>query len=92
MAGIIIFYTPQLLKQWKKCKSSKIEFSLSKSEFVRIEIYNLIGQKVKTLIDRYMLTGKHNIEFNAQQLASGIYFYRAVSNVGTVTGKMLLMR
>jgi len=55
---------------------TEISFSLAKSSFVTLEIYNSLGQKVATLINNEMNSGNHKITFNASDLSSGIYYYR----------------
>jgi hypothetical protein len=55
--------------------STKIKFSLAKSVHVNIDIFNLIGQKVQTLLNSPLPAGNHEIEFNANNISSGIYFY-----------------
>jgi hypothetical protein len=64
---------------------TKIPFRLVHKEHVKIEIYNLIGQNIKTLLNEEMSAGTHEITFNAQNLPSGIYFYRIT--VGDSYGK-----
>ena len=56
--------------------STKIKYSLPKAEKVKIDVYNTLGQKIETLLNKSMPAGYHEIEFNAQNLPSAIYFYR----------------
>ncbi len=53
-----------------------IQYGLPKTSNVKIEIYNAVGQKIKTLLDKSKPAGRHQVDFNAQNLSSGIYFYR----------------
>ena len=55
---------------------TKIKFILPKKEKVKIEIFNIIGQKVLTLVDKNFKAGQHEITFNADHISSGSYFYR----------------
>jgi len=55
---------------------TKIRFGLPKTSKAKIEIYNISGQKVLTLIDSRKPAGYHIIEFNAANLPSSVYFYR----------------
>jgi len=55
--------------------STKIKFALPKQETVTIEVYNIIGQKLQTLLNKLMPAGHHEIEFNGQNLSSGVYLY-----------------
>lgn len=56
--------------------STKITFELAKSEKVKLAVYNLLGEQVAELVNGMMSASSHTITFNAQNLASGIYFYR----------------
>jgi photosystem II stability/assembly factor-like uncharacterized protein len=56
--------------------STTIEFTLPKNEFVTLDVYNTLGQKVETLLSKSMPAGYHEVKFNGQDLSSGIYFYR----------------
>jgi hypothetical protein len=72
--------------------STTIEFDLPKSTYVRIEIYNAAGQKVQTLLNEKMSAGSHQVEFNAQNLSSGVYFYRIEAGEFVDVKKMILLR
>jgi photosystem II stability/assembly factor-like uncharacterized protein len=72
--------------------STTIEFDLPKSANVRIEAYNIAGQKIKTLLNKKMLSGRHEVEFNAQNLSSGIYFYRIEAGEFQDVKKMILLK
>ena len=72
--------------------STKIKFTLPKPENVKVEIYNTIGQKVETLINKHMKVGHHTLEFNGQKLSSGIYFYRIEAGEYMDVKKMVLLR
>ncbi len=73
--------------------STKIEFFLKQSGKVKLYVYNLIGQKVAELINEELPTGFHNVNFNASDLASGIYIYQLkVDNKFTSAKKMILAK
>ena len=73
--------------------STTISYSLPYAGVVNIKIYDVLGKKIKTLIDEFQSYGDHTIQFNASNLASGIYFYRLeVGNEIIATKKMLLIR
>lgn len=72
--------------------TTTIEFSLPKSEFVTVEVYNLLGQKVETLVNGVQPAGTYTLRFDASKLPSGIYFYRLQAGQFTQTRKMLLVR
>ena len=56
--------------------STKIRFSLPNSANIKLEVFNVLGEKVSDLIDADMDAGNHEIEFSAINLASGLYIYR----------------
>ena len=77
--------------------STNIEFSLQKAGNVKITVYNIMGQTVKTLINETKPAGKHIISWDGkdyvgEQVASGLYFYRLESNQQIYTKKMLLLK
>ena len=72
--------------------STQIIFSLPESEHVFLEVYNTLGQNIRTLINRHMPAGSHNVMFNANTLPSGIYYYRIHAGKYTRVKKMLLLR
>ncbi len=72
--------------------STKIKFDLPKPELVKIEVYNLLGRKIETLISRVMPAGKHIVEFTANKLPSGVYYYRIQAREFQDVKKMILLR
>tara|TARA_Y100000591_G_scaffold25823_1_gene19032 strand:- start:18 stop:956 length:939 start_codon:yes stop_codon:yes gene_type:complete len=78
--------------------STQIVFDVPEgSELVRLNIYNILGKKVSTLLNNVVNPGKHIIEWNAKDnegnpVASGIYFYELSSPSFTARKKMLLIR
>jgi photosystem II stability/assembly factor-like uncharacterized protein len=53
-----------------------IRISLPVQEHVKVSIYNTVGEKVETILDKRLDDGNHDIEFNAKNLSSGVYFYK----------------
>ena len=72
--------------------NTTIEFEIPQREKVLIEVFNLLGQRVNTLLDTEMERGRHKIDFNAGGLSSGVYFYTLRSGSFVETRKMLLIR
>jgi hypothetical protein len=70
--------------------STKIEYSIQEAGFVSVEVYNILGAKVATLINEYMQAGNYIAEFTAADLASGVYVYKLSVNDFTQTRKMIL--
>ncbi len=75
-----------------------IEFELAKSGQVRLEVFNVLGRRVRSLIDGPYPAGAHRVTFDGrsssgQRLASGIYFYRLVADEAyRETRKMVLLK
>ena len=72
--------------------STKISYSIPKSGSVKISLYDILGREIIKLVDDYKEVGKYEIEFNAGNLSSGIYFYRINSGNYTKTKKMVLLK
>ncbi len=56
--------------------TTTIKFGLKESGKVNITIYNILGEKITTLLDKEMDAGIFDVKFNGENLASGIYIYR----------------
>jgi hypothetical protein len=72
--------------------STMINFTLPIAGKTDLTIYNILGQKIKTLFNSYLSAGYHMVEFKAKSLPSGIYFYRLKTGQGTIQKKMILLR
>ena len=72
--------------------STKIKFGLPKAEHVRIFVYNILGQKIRTLLDGQKLPGYYVLEFNAVDLPSGIYFLKIETKEFQKVNKMILLK
>ena len=62
------------------------------SQFVSLKVYDVLGNEVATLIDEYKPAGNYEVEFSANGLTSGIYFYKLQAGNYSETKKMLLMK
>ena len=71
---------------------TNISFSLPKTTNVKIEVFNILGQRVATLVDNKIQTGNHILTFDGSQLASGLYFYTIKADKFYQVRKMLLMK
>ena len=58
----------------------------------RLEVYNVLGQCVSTLVDAHLEAGEHTYQFSASGRSSGIYFYRLQAGEVNVTKKMVFMK
>ena len=69
-----------------------IKFSLPETQQVTLKVYNLMGREVVTLVDQELQAGYHTTKWHAGNMASGIYFYRLMSEKKAITQKMILMK
>ncbi len=69
-----------------------IPYSLARKEHVQLEVIDITGRHVATLVDEVQQAGTHYAQFDASGLASGIYLYRLRSGMQTQTGRMSLVK
>ncbi len=72
--------------------TTTIDFSLPKADHVVLEVFNVLGQRVETLLDKNLPAGRYQVEFDASSQPSGIYFYRLAAGQGVSTKKMVLVK
>ena len=72
--------------------STTIQFTISETNNVELSIYNVLGEKVTTIVDKELNAGRHKVEFNASRMSSGVYFYRLKTANKIISKKMLLIK
>lgn len=77
--------------------STTLSFALEFGSDVKLDVYNITGQLVTTIIDRYLETGRHSVvwdgkDHSGKPVSSGIYFYRVQADDVTQTRKMILLK
>ena len=72
--------------------STTIEYSIPKSSFVSLKVYDVLGREVVTLVDEEKSQGNYLVVFNAKGLSSGIYFYRMQAENFVEIKKLILMK
>jgi len=72
--------------------ATKIEFRILNSEFVRLKIYDVLGREVAALVNEELAAGSYEIQFDAEYLSGGVYFYTLSASDFISTKKMLLLR
>jgi photosystem II stability/assembly factor-like uncharacterized protein len=72
--------------------STKINFTVPKQDYVTIKVYDITGSEVTTLVNKEMNPGSYIIDFNAEKLTSGIYFYRITAGEFSETKKMQVLK
>ncbi|GIV46068.1 MAG: hypothetical protein KatS3mg036_0886 [Ignavibacterium sp.] len=72
--------------------STKISWQSPVSSWQTLKVYDILGNEVATLVDEYREAGKYEVEFDAENLSSGIYLYKLQAGSFIDTKKMILMR
>jgi hypothetical protein len=72
--------------------STRIEYSIPQTAFAHLEVFDILGREVETLVHMIKEKGGHSVGFDAGGLAGGLYFYRLTSGGFTETKKMILLR
>ena len=72
--------------------STTISYTLPENVHVKLDIYNLLGQLIDTLVDEYQEAGIYNSVLDGGELSSGVYFYRIIAGEKTKSAKILLLK
>jgi hypothetical protein len=72
--------------------TTRIEFSVPRSTFVTLKVFNLLGQEIATLVNEKQSPGIYTVQFDGSKLASGVYFYRLQSGNFISVKKMVLLK
>ncbi|MBU0474381.1 MAG: T9SS type A sorting domain-containing protein [Bacteroidetes bacterium] len=72
--------------------STKIKFYLDKAGYTSLNIYNILGEQIKSLLDKNIDAGWHELTFNSSKFSSGIYIYELISNNYKSRKKMVLTK
>jgi hypothetical protein len=77
--------------------NTRIDFTLRTADNVQVEVYNVLGERIRTLLAQVMPTGRHSVEWDGTNemgspVSSGVYFYRVAAANHIQTRKMLLMK
>ncbi len=71
---------------------TNISYEISKSSKVNLSVYDLLGRKIATLVNKYMTAGTYNVQFDASLLSSGVYLYKIRTGKYSSFKKMILMK
>lgn len=69
-----------------------ISFDLPRASHVKVDVLNVLGQLVHTIIETDLSAGHHNVKFDGSNYASGVYFYRLQTDQTALTRKMVLLK
>jgi len=72
--------------------STTFKYEIPKESYVTLKVYDILGREIKTLINKEQPVSNYEVEFNATELTSGIYFYRIIAGDFVETKKMILMK
>jgi hypothetical protein len=72
--------------------STVISYNIPSASKVTLDVYDVLGRHIQSLIDDYQEQGSHSIVFNASNLSSGVYFYRLSAGSYTATKRMVLIK
>ncbi|MBI5019860.1 MAG: T9SS type A sorting domain-containing protein [Ignavibacteriales bacterium] len=72
--------------------STRLQVAMPKAARLQVVVYNLLGQKVSTLVDEVKEAGYHTVEWNASSVASGVYFIRMNADAFSAVRKIMLMK
>jgi hypothetical protein len=71
---------------------TQINYSIPHNSFVTLEVYDILGREITTLVNEVKSPGNYEVNFNATNLPSGIYFYRLQAGSFVETKKMILLK
>lgn len=72
--------------------TTTIRYAVKENNNVKLEIFNILGQRIKTIINEYKQAGEYSFVFNAGGLASGVYIYRIESGTYVNSKKMIILK
>jgi hypothetical protein len=72
--------------------STRIQYQVSNASKVSLKVFDVIGNEVATLVNEYKPAGNYEVELNAEELSSGVYFYKLQADNLVETKKMILLR
>ena len=71
---------------------TRINYEIPAASNVSLKIYDLLGNEIATVINKFQTAGKYNYVFDGKALSSGVYFYRLAAGKYSFTRKMLLIK
>ncbi len=72
--------------------STTISFGLDKQDKITLQVFNITGQLIQTITSDVFGAGKHSVNFRADNLSSGVYFYRLKTSASTLTRRFTLIK
>jgi hypothetical protein len=72
--------------------STTIKFSIPEQSFVKLEVFNTLGEKIATLVSEELKAGNYKYDWNAENFSSGVYYYKLIANDFSQTKKLILLK
>jgi len=72
--------------------TTSIRYTIGKADNVSLTVYNMLGQEVATVVNQFQTAGTHTVNFDASNLASGMYLYKIQSGSFSEVKKMMLLK
>ncbi len=72
--------------------STTIKYSIPEDGFVKLAVYNMLGEEVASIVNTTQKAGRYELNFDASQLSSGVYVYRIEATNFTSSKKLVLMK
>ncbi len=72
--------------------STRIKYAIAGKQFVSLKVYDLLGNEIATLVNEEKPAGTYEVEFNANRLSAGVYYYTIVTENFVQTKKMILLK
>jgi len=69
-----------------------VSFELKESSPVLVEVFNIAGAKVTTLVNQNLSAGSHKVAWDAGNCASGVYYYKLTAGTSSETKQMVLLK
>jgi hypothetical protein len=72
--------------------TTKLRFEISELRFVKLEIYDILGREITTLVNEELHPGTYEVEFDGSNYPSGVYYYKLITDDYSNAKKMILLR
>ena len=72
--------------------STTIRYTMPTAGLVTLDIYDILGRKVQTLLDNNQQAGEYRVIWNADGVGSGVYFYRLTTGSNSISRPMILLK
>ncbi len=72
--------------------STTITYSIPKGANVQITVFNLLGEQIETLVNKYQSAGNYKVEFSGKNISNGVYFYKLKAENYSSVKKMILLK